>query len=237
MHPDHPALVAQLRAAARPMSHGRFDPSAYLGSDHVFLNVSVPDRRRIAKGWIAGHKGAPPAEVLALAESLFDGPSHEEKTLAAILIGAHRKARAATGPQDVDRWLDRLVGWAEVDGLCQNLFPAEQLLADWPAWKELIRRLARDADINRRRAALVLLVGPVGRSDDERLKDLAFETIEQLKAEREILITKAVSWLLRSMTTRHRDAVAAYVEANAVRLPAIAVRETRTKLRTGKKNG
>jgi 3-methyladenine DNA glycosylase AlkD len=235
MHPDHPALVERLRSRARPTSHGRFDPSGYLGSDHAVLNVSVPDRRAIAKAWIAAHKDAAPAEVLALAASLFDGPSHEEKTLAALLLAAHRKARAVAGAEDVDRWLDRLAGWAEVDTLCQNVFPAEQLLADWPAWRGLIRRLAEDANINRRRAALVLLVGPAARSDDPRLRELAFETIDRLKPERAILITKAVSWLLRAMTARHAAAVRAYLQANAAALPAIAVRETRSKLETGRK--
>ena len=39
------------------------------------------------------------------------------------------------------------------------------------------------------------------------------------------------------MVTRHADAVARYLEANAATLPAIAVRETRTKLATGTKSG
>lgn len=61
--------------------------------------------------------------------------------------------------------------------------------------------------------------------------------VERLKGERPILITKAVSWLLRSMALRHGTAVAAYLDANAASLPAIAVRETRTKLATGTKTG
>ena len=85
--------------------------------------------------------------------------------------------------------------------------------------------------------ALVLPAAPAHYSDDIRFRDLAFANIEVLKAEKAILITKAVSWLLRSMTSRHHAAVAAYVEANAASLPAIAVRETRTKLRTGTKSG
>ncbi len=235
LHPDHPALLDQLIKAARPHNARGFDAESYLGSGHVFHNVSVPDRRRIAKAWVAAHRSTPPSQVLALVESLLAGPSHEEKTLATILLACCRPARLVAGPAEVDRWLDRLNGWAEVDSLCQNLFPAEQLLADWPAWSGLIRRLARDADINKRRAALVLLTGPVHYSDDPRLADLAFETIETLKAERPILITKAVSWLLRSMSDRHKPAVARYLDEQAASLPAIAVRETRRKIETGRK--
>jgi 3-methyladenine DNA glycosylase AlkD len=109
------------------------------------------------------------------------------------------------------------------------------LLEDWPAWRSLVKRLARDSSLHRRRAALVLLVGPVRHCRDARLRELALETIDTLKAQREIMITKAISWLLRSLITQHRDAVARYLEANAADLPKIAVRETRTKLATGRK--
>ena len=235
MHPDHRALLDQLRQASRPKSHGWPDPAGYLGAERVFHNVTVPDQRRIAKAWILAHKAAAPKDVLAVVDSLFAGPSHEEKTLAALVLASHSKARAQFGPVEMDRWLDHLEGWAEIDSLCQNLFTAEEMLADWPAWRVLIQTLARDPNINKRRAALVLLNGPVHRSGDPRFAELAFQVIERLKAERPILITKAVSWLLRAMTTRHAAAVAAYVEAQAASLPAIAVREARTKLATGRK--
>src|SRR6185312_8524371 len=137
----------------------------------------------------------------------------------------------------VERWLDDLNGWAEVDSLCAGAFWAETLAADWPAWRASIERLAADPNINKRRAALVLLTAPTRRSDDPRFRDLALQVVDRLKGERPILITKAVSWLLRSMATRHGSAVADYLQANAATLPAIAVRETRTKLTTGTKSG
>ena len=133
--------------------------------------------------------------------------------------------------------MDWLNGWAEVDSLCQNAFTAAEMLADWPAWKAQIDRFSTDANINKRRAALVLLTGPVHYSEDARFRDLALTVIERLKPERDILITKAVSWLLRSMTTRHREAVEQCLAEHAASLPAIAVRETRTKLATGTKSG
>jgi 3-methyladenine DNA glycosylase AlkD len=137
----------------------------------------------------------------------------------------------------VDGWLDGLSGWAEIDSLCASVFAADQVSESWPAWRSLIERLSLDPNINRRRAALVLLTTPTRTSDDPRFAELAFAVIDGLKGERAILITKAVSWLLRSMTGRHAGAVGEYLEANAAALPAIAVRETRTKLRTGTKSG
>jgi len=237
MHPEHASLLEDLRRAARPAPDDGFDPGAYTGSPHLSYRLSVPSRRAIARAWLTGRKGAPPEALMPVLDSLFTGQSHDEKTLAAMLAALNRKLRAQVQPADIDRWLDHLVGWAEVDTLCQNIFTADDMLADWPSWQALIERLARDANINKRRASLVLLTGPVSYSDDQRFARLALANVERLKGERDILITKAISWLLRSMIARHRDLLVPYLEANAASLPKIAVRETRVKLETGRKSG
>lgn len=234
MHREHKHVLAVIQKGARPGgAHGE----SYLSSAHKFYNVSVPARRKIAKDWLRAHKDLAPKEFMAVLDSLFEGASHEEKTIAALMLSYAPKLRALFGPKEIDRWLDHLQGWAEIDTLCQNVFTAEELLADWPAWKKLIEKLARDKNINKRRAALVLLTGPTHYSDDARFADLAFASIDRLKSEKEIILTKAVSWLLRSMVMQHKKEVARYVAANADSLPAIAVRETRTKLKTGTKKG
>ncbi len=238
MHAEHTALLGELRKAARPIRHDLPPQNdSYGGSGRPFYNVSVPDRRAITKRWLADHKSMDPDAFLAVVDSLTQGRSHEEVTLAGMLVAANLKARPAVTTDILDRWLGRLNGWAEVDTWCQNLFKAEDMLANWPAWRELIDRLSRDENINKRRAALVLLNGPVHYSPDPRFSQLAFIVLDRSKAERPILITKAVSWLLRSLITQHRDAVVAYLAANEASLPAIAVRETRTKLTTGTKSG
>lgn len=197
--------------------------------------LSVPERRAIAKAWAQAHRSTEPAEVLAVVESLLAGESFDERTLATFLLGYHAPARRAVTPGHISRWLGQLNGWAEVDGLCQSLFPAEQLLADWSTWKPMLEALAADANSSRRRAALVLLTGPVRSCGDERLKAAAFGNLERLRNERDPLITKAVSWLLRALCQQHPGEVVAYLESRAAELPAIAVRETRTKLTTGVK--
>jgi len=234
---EQAALVAQLRAAGRPQ-RGCGDNDSYASGGHPFFNVSIPDLRRIARGWLGAHrKIADDEEVLALAGRLITGEAYEEKVLGAVILGYSDRARRLATPAMLEGWLDHVAGWAEIDSLCASVFPADQMAADWPAWRALIERLAGDANINKRRAALVLLCTPSRTSDDVRFRDLAFVVIEKLKAERPILITKAVSWLLRSMSVQHAAAVSAYVEAHAASLPAIAVRETRTKLRSGTKSG
>ncbi len=237
MHPDHATLLTELKRLDRSQRHPGGGNDSYGGSGRPFYFVGVPERRAMLRRWTAANKKASAAEVLALVESLSDGESHEEKTLAAMLLGVCPKARAEVTPADLDRWLGKIKGWAEVDTFCQNLFPAEQMLADWPAWRTFLDGLSLSPNINKRRAAMVLLNAPVHYTDDPRFADLAFIVLERLKGERDILITKAVSWLLRSMAARHRAAVERYLAAEAKSLPAIALRETKVKLATGTKSG
>ncbi|HEX2558945.1 DNA alkylation repair protein [Phenylobacterium sp.] len=235
MHPEHARLLEEIRKAGRPPTLPPPGNDSFGSSGRISYIVSVPQRRAIAKAWAQGRRRTEPAEALAVVESLLTGESFEERTLATFLLAYHAPARRAVRPQQVERWLGQLNGWAEVDGLCQSLFPADQLLADWPAWRSTLERLAGENDPNKRRASLVLLTGPVKGDEDERLKAAAFENVERLQGERDPLITKALSWLLRALCHRHGPAVADYLARRAGELPAIAVRETRTKLATGVK--
>jgi len=198
---------------------------------------AVPELRRLAREWLAHRRAAPAEAILDEIDRTFAGGDHVQKTLAALVLGYCKHARAAVTPDRLDGWLGHLAGWAEIDALCANVMQPEELLADWPAYGEWLSCLATDPNINKRRAALVLLTGPVRRSDDPRFAAAAFRNIRTLQAERAILIAKAVSWLLRNLSIRHRDAVVRYLGENRAALPAIAVRETETKLETGAKSG
>jgi 3-methyladenine DNA glycosylase AlkD len=163
-------------------------------------------------------------------------PSHDEKSMAAMILGYARQYRARVTPAQVDAWLGHLIGWAEVDSLCQSNFTAEEMFLHWLAWRRMLVAFSKQRkNISNRRASLVLLTGPVAHSRDARFARVAFENISRLCAERDILITKAISWLLRSMVWYHRRAVVAYVRENAATLPAIAVRETTRKIKMGRK--
>src|SRR5579862_6902933 len=136
-------------------------------------SATVHELRALARRWLAAK---PPETILATVDSLFAAGVHVEKILAALIVGYSRPARLATTPARLSAWLDTVVGWDEVDALCANTFQAEEFLADWPLWSAALARLAADANIHKRRASLVLLTGPVRRSDDPRLADLAFAT-------------------------------------------------------------
>jgi 3-methyladenine DNA glycosylase AlkD len=233
MHAHHKVLLAALLKHRRNRVHSQSNDS-YLSSGHRYYDVSVPIRRTLANAWLRENEGIAGAEFIAVLDSLYRGKSHEEKTLASILLSCHRAGRGTVGPKQLDAWLDQLAGWAEIDSLC-TIFGADEMLASWRDWERFIRALSRSRNINKRRAALVFLTVPFRHSNDERLAALGFEIVETLKPEREIIISKAVSWLLRSMVQHHKRAVAAYIKENRRSLPAIAVRETTRKIATGRK--
>ncbi len=114
-------------------------------------------------------------------------------------------------------------------------FPAPAVLERWSLWKPFLQKLNQDNNIHKRRASLVLLTKVVAKSSDREAAFLAFQNIDNLKSEKHILITKAISWLLRCLIVNHRSEVEDYLSHNSDLLPKIAIREVKTKLTTGKK--
>jgi len=233
MHKHHKVLLADLEKHRRRRAHSQANDS-YLSSGHHYYDVSIPALRALAKAWLKENKNVPATEFSAVLDSLYRGKSYEEKVLASVILSYHRAGRGVISTKQLDAWLDLLVGWAEVDSLCA-WWTAEEVIAGWPEWQRFIRSLSRNRNINKRRAALVFLTGPLRRSNDGRLAALAFETVEELKSESDKMITKSVSWLLRSMVPHHKRALSAYLKDNRQALPAIAVRETARKIATGRK--
>jgi 3-methyladenine DNA glycosylase AlkD len=210
--------------------------ATYLGNSHSSYHISNPIKHKIAKEFLKTHKDISFKEFVGLVDALFAAGSYDEKSMAAMLIGYAKTHRGLLTPKHIDAWLGHLIGWAEVDSLCQSNFTAEELLLNWPAWHRMLVALSKQSkNISKRRASLVLLTGPVAHSADPRLAAVAFENISRLTHERDILITKAISWLLRSMVRHHKKEVAAFLKVNAETLPAIALRETTRKLKTGRK--
>src|SRR5687768_784200 len=145
--------------------------NSYLGNNHIRYPITAPALRVIAKEWMRAHKELTPDEFSEILTSLIEGESSTEKMMAGILMGYSAKSQRTFDPTIFDPWLDHLVGWAEVDAVCTGDFSVTQLPSDWPRWKKLIIRLSKDANINKRRASLVLFCSPVSKVKDERLAE------------------------------------------------------------------
>jgi 3-methyladenine DNA glycosylase AlkD len=238
--PGHKQLLGELHALAGhgPLMLERPDPaSSHTTSGRPFYRISVPNERRLARQWLSADRGRPPEQLSRTVRSLLAGRSYEEKTLGCMIMKERRDVRAEIAPSEVVAWLDDLRGWAEVDSLCQSVFSAEELLSGWAAWRAAILAMSKSDNANKRRASLVLLTGPVHQSNDDRLLKTALRVLDQVIADRDPLVTKAVSWLLRALSGNHPEAVVAYLARHGADLAPVALRETRTKLKTGTKSG
>ncbi len=234
MNPHHQSILRRIRAT-KPGRGQTTQRPEHLGTARKWYGLKNDQRRQIMLDFCAAHKDLAFDDWLALIDSLYHGDSYEERCAPQTLFRKYPRYRRRLPLAQLDAWLGCLNGWAEVDGTCQTVFSDKDLLADWDGWSALLNSLAGDGDVNKRRAALVLLTAPISQSEDPRILELSLQLIDRLRGDKDKRITKAISWLLRKGIKQHREAIAAYLEANAPALPAIAVRETRKKLATGKK--
>jgi 3-methyladenine DNA glycosylase AlkD len=208
-------------------------------TDEIFPRgaKNVPELRIAAKKWAGQHKDIPVKDFEQLVTSLIKESSALKKCMGGILLGYMPGQRGLLSPSLYESWLDHTTGWGEIDAVCYGHFTAGEILGNYEKWKRLINKLSKSDNINKRRAAIVLLTKPVKQSPDNRLRELAVSVIDTLKHEKSILITKAISWLLRNLIHLHKDKVEDYLDKNKDILPRIAIRETLNKLRSGRKSG
>ncbi|HZY82296.1 MAG TPA: DNA alkylation repair protein [Cyclobacteriaceae bacterium] len=235
MNKFHTEVLALIeKNSGTPTQHTFLD--SYLGNDHPRYAINAPTMRTIGNDWMRSHKQMSADEFGAMLTSLSEGKSGTEKVMIGILLDNATAEQKQFDPTLFDKWLDQLVGWAEVDSVCTGKYCITEIPNNIPQWKKILTAFSKSKNINKRRASIVFLCSPVSQSDDPRLAEIAFANIDRLKSEKEIIITRAISWVLRSMYKHHKKALEIYLKKNEKTLPAIAVRETKIKLKTGKKS-
>ncbi len=207
----------------------------YLGTTKKYYGLKTDVKIREIKAYLKS-QNLYHEEIQNLLLSLSRGDSFEELSTIGLVLNLYPDYRKNLKPEILDKLLNRVEGWAETDTICQLCFTAEDILSRWDEWKKLLKKFVSDPNIHKRRASLVLLTKPLRQSDDSRLPKLAFANTDKLKHEKDILITKAVSWILRSLIKFHWKEVEKYLDHNLDTLPKIAIRETKNKLLTGVKN-
>ena len=228
-------LKITISSLAAP-TQSKFDVAKYLGSSREYLNISTPKLRQAIKQWRNHHLDISFSQLKTLLSQLNEGKSFQELAAVGYLLEYFPEHRRQLDPNEFIGWLKNRGGWGEIDTLCQSTFTAEDLLSQWHKWQLTLDHLRNSNNINLRRASLVLLVKPLSQSNNNRFAAQALVTLQQLQTEREILITKAVSWALRAMIKHHPAIVKSYLENNQAYLPPIAYREALRKLTTGRKN-
>ncbi len=196
--------------------------------------VCTPELRRLARDWKRRQRDADAQEVLTLADSLWNGESRDERALGLEILSLHPQVVRDLAPDWFDRWRIEIDNWAVGDIL------ATRILGPWAAADPgsrlaYLESLIGDRHLYSRRLGLVASV-PLNRKGPSHGR-WTLRQVDRLIDERDPMITKAVSWALRQMIEHQADAVTEYVESRSGRLAALARREVRNKLTTGRKSG
>ena len=224
------ALAAELR----DLSPEPVDPAPIIRTQLPFYGVSVKDLRRLAAGWHRAHPDADPTEVGALADELWSRAIREEMVVAALLLGRNRSTREVWSPARLEQWAPLLDNWETTDQLGMTVIGP--WIGDDPEQRiGALGALAGDEHPWTRRLALVAAARLSRLDDAERWWPAASGIVLRLGADTEAAIPKAISWVLREHTRRSADEVARFIDDHDAVLPAVAKREARRKLATGRK--
>jgi len=207
----------------------------YLGTKRKFLNIKSSSRDKVLRKYKKLLNELPSKDLVTILTDLIKSDTFDFLNFAGKFISSSKKARENIGIFELNLFIENTTGWAECDSICQSLFEGNEVLKRFNEFEKIIFTFCSSNNVQLKRASLVLQVKPIREIKDERLKKLSFATIDLLKKEEPILLTKAVSWLLRSLTNHYKEEVAIYIQKNKQDLPAIAYRETRRKIISGKK--
>jgi 3-methyladenine DNA glycosylase AlkD len=225
-----------IAARLRSLSAAPVDPAPIIRTALPFYGVGLRDMERIARRWLRDHPGARPREVLTLADELWGRAIREEMVTATFLVGRHRGALSGFGARRVEGWGRLLDNWETTDNLGGRVL-GPWIWGDPEARISTLERLAGRRNPHLRRLALVGCVCLGRLEDSDRWWPRTAAIVLRLREDREASIPKAISWVLREHLRHSGGRVAEFLDAHGDEIPAIARRETRTKMATGTKTG
>jgi len=219
------ALIASIRAGLRAAADPERAPGmrAYMKSAMPYHGVPMPEQRRITRAAIAEHPLGSSEEWRATMRELWRSATHREERYAALELAGHRRYRAF---EDLDalpiyeEWIETGAWWDLGDWIAADRIGS--LLRRHPRTiAPLMRRWARDANMWKRRTAILSQLRFRGETD----LALLYDCIEPNVGDREFFIRKAIGWALREVAWADPDEVVRYVHENVERLSGLSKRE------------
>jgi 3-methyladenine DNA glycosylase AlkD len=211
------ALIRDLKGASTPeraIGAARFfktGPGEY-GEGDVFLGVTVPDLRRIARRY----------NTLGLddLQRLLAAKEHEVRTAALlVLVGQYKRGDTAQQKAILDLYLTstrHINNWDLVDCSCREIVGAHLRNGS----TKLLIKLAKSKSLWERRIAMVSTMALVREGD----LDDALHIAELLLDDPHDLIHKAVGWVLRVVGDVDSEALLEFLKKHYERIPRTALR-------------
>jgi 3-methyladenine DNA glycosylase AlkD len=220
-HPLVLAIRRRLAVAADPAKAPQMQ--TYMKSAMPYRGVSSPALKQLCREAFAAHPLSTAAEWQRVVLRLWRGAKFREERYAAVLLTqsrAYRDFQTLSSLPMLEEMIVTGAWWDFVDTLAgHNL---GDILRTHPGkMKPLMRRWARDADLWKRRSAILCQLGFKKETDLNLLHDC----IEPNLTEKEFFIRKAIGWALRQYAWTDPKEVKRYVKANKDRLSPLSVRE------------
>jgi 3-methyladenine DNA glycosylase AlkD len=177
----------------------RVDPSYEWGmrrtvpSQQPAHAVRVPEVRRLAATWAREHRGMTAAEVMDLAQALWDVGWREERLLAINILNRRKAAMESLPWSTIEAWSAEIDNWEHVDNLAGL---TGRMLVTRPQLVDEVVRLADREHVWQRRLAVVTLI-EAARDDPAWLPQLE-AVAQRLRGDRGPTMRKALDWARRT---------------------------------------
>ena len=229
-------LVAAIRAELARVADPTKAPGmqAYMKSAMPYLGVQTPQMRQICRRVFAVHPLASFDEWRDTALALWREARYREERYAAIALTGERRYQDYQRLDALPMYEEMIVTgawWDYVDDLAIHrigrllaLFPT-QMRGTMLAW-------SRDANVWKRRAAMLCQISFKGATDEE----LLYACIAPSLGDKEFFIRKAIGWALREYAKTRPDAVRRYVRDHETELSPLSRREALRSSTTSERN-
>jgi 3-methyladenine DNA glycosylase AlkD len=228
LHPAVTAIRAGLAAAADPVRAK--GAQAYMKSAMPFYGVPAPAQKRLWREVFTAHPLKTSAEWQRVVLGLWRPASFREERYAAVGLASDRRylSYRTTG---VIPMLEEMIvtgaWWDYVDALAAHPL-GDVLVSDPPRVSKVMRRWAKDADMWKRRSAILCQI----RRKRETDLALLYDCIEPNLADPQFFIRKAIGWALRSYAWTDPREITKFVKANRTRLSPLSFREATKNIAT-----
>jgi 3-methyladenine DNA glycosylase AlkD len=204
-------------------------------TQHKLYGVRIPKLRQIAKEWYKKNKNLGFKDFVEIIGVLWKDKSREERTIAIELLNFYKEYIPDISKDLINEWIISLDNWEETDGFALYLV-GRWMLDSFNDRQSYLWELIEDENEWLRRVAVVATIEFNDWKKDNANPELTFKLIDVVKEDKHPMITKAVSWAIRTLIKEHKSEVATYMEKNNSVLAKHIVREVNNKLTSGLKN-
>jgi 3-methyladenine DNA glycosylase AlkD len=221
------------RAALEPLKNAERAAGmrAYMRNQFDYLGVSMPEHRAAVAPLLKRFSPADRKELRIAAEGLWQMREREYQYVAIGLLGRHQEALCLDDLPWLLDLVQRKSWWDTVDSLVKTIGPVVRRAGT--KGKRAMDAAVKHENFWVRRIAMLHQLGLRDEVDTERL----FRYAEQLAAEKEFFIRKAIGWALRDYAWHDWRAVEKFLKSSRAGLSGLTVREARKNFATLSQRG